>query len=121
MIRQGNVYVHSYICTWPAHSLENSFHSSLQVQVELRQEVQEGGLDHPECLQPLFIISGVLDYLQPPVLSGPVDLEALGLEAQEGKGGTSSGILEPIISVPAGVQSAGWGPGDSCATVVALR
>ncbi|KYO37723.1 hypothetical protein Y1Q_0022017 [Alligator mississippiensis] len=73
----------------------------LQVQVELIQEVLEGGLGHPEHLQPLLIIPGGLDDVQPPVLAGQVGPEAMGLEAQEGMDGPSSGMQDHVISVPA--------------------
>ncbi|KYO39153.1 hypothetical protein Y1Q_0004802 [Alligator mississippiensis] len=42
-----------------------------EVQAELIEELLEDGPGHSEQLQPLLIIPGVLDNMQPPVLAGP--------------------------------------------------
>ncbi|KYO49023.1 hypothetical protein Y1Q_0013937 [Alligator mississippiensis] len=72
----------------------------LQVGLELLEQVPEGGLGHAEAIQPLLIVPGVLDDMQPQVLAGTVGPEVVGLEAQEGDGGSSGGIIEPLISFP---------------------
>ncbi|KYO29789.1 hypothetical protein Y1Q_0023153 [Alligator mississippiensis] len=76
----------------------------VQVQVELVEELLEGDPGHLEQLQPPIIILGVLEDVQPPVLAGPVGLQAAGLEPQELKGSTSGGIQEHNVIIPAGVQ-----------------
>ncbi|KYO24407.1 hypothetical protein Y1Q_0002041 [Alligator mississippiensis] len=72
--------------------------------MKLAWKVLEGGLGHPEGLHPLLIIPGVLDNVLPPVLVGPEGPEAAGLEAQDGNGCPSGGILVPIVSIPTGDQ-----------------
>ncbi|KYO35149.1 hypothetical protein Y1Q_0001035 [Alligator mississippiensis] len=85
--------------------------------MELLQEVLEGGLGHLECLQPLLVVPGGLDDMQPPVLASQVGPEVVKLEAQEGVDGLSSGVHGHIIGICAGVQAAGQGPGGSCVVV----
>ncbi|KYO26413.1 hypothetical protein Y1Q_0010386 [Alligator mississippiensis] len=53
----------------------------LQMWPELLQKVLEGGLGHPEHLQPLLIIPSVLDNVQLAILTGTAGPEVAGLEA----------------------------------------
>lgn len=92
----------------------------VQVQIELPQEIQEGGLGHPYFLQSLLVTAGLLGDVKPPVLAGSVGPNVVGQETQDCKCRPSGGILEPIISVLAVIWPGGWGLGGRCAAVVAL-
>ncbi|KYO21920.1 hypothetical protein Y1Q_0000579 [Alligator mississippiensis] len=69
---------------------------------ELVEQVPEGGPGHPKGVQPPLIILGLLDEVLPPVLAGVEGPEAVGLEAQEGDGHPSGGIMEPLVGAPGG-------------------
>lgn len=84
----------------------------LHVWPELLQEILEDSQDHAECLQPLLVIPGMLDSMQPPVLAGLAGPEMMGLEIQEGKEAPGSGIL--LVSLPGSSQGR-WGQGGRCA------
>ncbi|KYO47084.1 hypothetical protein Y1Q_0013999 [Alligator mississippiensis] len=81
--------------------------------MELLEQIPEAGLGHVEAVQPLFIIPGLLDDVQLPVLAGLMGLEAMGLEAQEGDCSPGSGIMDLLTSFAASGSSSGSSGGGS--------
>ncbi|KYO42836.1 hypothetical protein Y1Q_0016078 [Alligator mississippiensis] len=69
----------------------------LQVELELLDQVLEGGSGHAEAIQPLLVVPSILDKV-----ASVVRPDTVGLEAQEYKSGPSSGIVEPLIGFPGG-------------------
>ncbi|KYO39194.1 hypothetical protein Y1Q_0004831 [Alligator mississippiensis] len=78
----------------------------LQVLAELLEDDLEADPGCAKELQPLLIIPGGLDVVQPPVLASWVGPQVMGLEAQEHVDGPSGTIQECVICVPPGVQVA---------------
>lgn len=61
-----------------------------------------------------LFVPGLLDEVLPPVLGGTAGPESAGLEAQEGDGGPSAGIMDPLVGVLGGGSWGSSGPGMPC-------
>ncbi|KYO26667.1 hypothetical protein Y1Q_0019146 [Alligator mississippiensis] len=71
----------------------------IQVGSELLKHVPDDGPCHVEFIPPLLVIPGWLNDEQPPVLADVAGTGTAELAAQEGDGGSSGGIVKPLIGV----------------------